>query len=976
MAEITSYQAIPIRDLLGDLSRYRNNPSLIQRRIIDHLEDIVSGQIDVVDPTNPFVFLLEASCVNTALAIQENTVDLRKAYPALMQTQEDAYLHMSDQDYLDRFSVPATATFSFYMELNSLLNNLVDVPDMGYYKATIPRNTEITVDGMTFSLQYPIDVIRHYSGIFQLKYNTETLSPLQALTTNIIEYTLFKDASNVQWVVFKVPLTQFKITNVEFPVQLSRAFVEDIVYTDSFYTARVYYRQDISSPWTEIRTTHTDQIYDPYIATAVLKVFDGFVRVFIPPVYTTKGLVAGTIRIDVYGTKGKIDINFSNYQLSAFETVLMAFDKERDINTYTNAFARMTYFAMTEETVTSGTNGYDFETLREAILMNSIGDRQLPITQSQIEYTVNTRGFDLHKHIDVITDRVFVASKNLPASVDRYPITPISTTVATLIESVDNLRQHAYVTDNLVRLTIPSYTLFELKNGQLGIVDEDGKNWLNSLPQQEYLEAVNEKTYLVNPFHYVLDFKNEEFDLRAYSLDYPAVRDLNFIFQNAGLSFVVNTGSYTIRKETNGYRITIVTKSGEGYKALDNHDVGVQITYTPPGEKLTAYMNASYIGNTSDGERVFECFIETKYDVDENDYIQLTNFAIQTNSDITLSSLLEQSINILHYTRAIPTGYKPTDTDQLLGWFLFNEQVCVVTHETITLHFGHSLKNFWRHYRSSIGGRDYQVYDHDVPMFYETDIYQKDPQTGMVFTLDDNCTFRTNLLHRKGDVVLDDSGNIVYKYRKGDTKRDKDGNPLLATNEKTLHYMDLVLVDYRAHAATRADHKAYLDQVVKTMVSWIVDDMSELNNILLEQTRIYYLPKKNIGQILVLIADGVVQHINLLQSMRVQYYVKNAVYNNMEIRESIDYRTIKIISEQLTHPRVSIVDILRALKDEFGDSIDTVNVSGLGGDYDLKLCYVQEPAAMLALNKILVRQTNGELSLNEDVTIEYIDIEH
>lgn len=972
MADITNYQAIPIKELLGDLSSYKYNPSLIQRRILDHLEDITSGQINIVDPTNPFIFLLEASCVNTALSIQENTYSLRKTYPALMQNEEDAYLHMSDLDYLDRFATPATANFTFYLELNSVLSNLVKVPNENFSKITIPRNTEILIDDITFSLQYPINISKHDSGIVQISYDASIKTPLLNLTTNIIDYTVRRDVSGVSWIVFKIPMTQFKITTSQHPIHLSRVFIENISYPDDFYFARIYQKTDDNSEWVEIKTTHTEQVYDPYTPTAVIKVLDGFIRVFIPPIYTMSEKIKGTVRIDVYGTKGNIDINFSNYPLEDFTVVLKAIDDVADLNTYTNAFDQITYFAVTDETVVSGSKSMSFTDLRRSIILNTIGDRNLPITQNQLQYYINNRGFEIYKQIDTLTDRIFVATRTLPASRDRYPITTIATTMDTLIDNISNIKNHYSVVNNSSRFTIKAFTIFENVNGKLRLLSLEEKDWLLSLPQRTYVETVNTKSLLVTPFTYVVDLDNNEIDLRSYYLNNPKLSNLNFVDQNTSLGFIVNTNGYSIEKTEFGFRIEIITKSGNFYKSLNTSDVGVQLIYKLQNQNIYAYLEGEFIGTTDTEERKYKFDIHTNHDIDKDDNIYVTNFRISTNNNIILPMSLNEEFIIIHYTMMNVPNYKAIEADNILGTFMSNIPIRAATHETIKSNLGYTLKSLWRHSRTSISAEVYETYAEDIPMFYEHDVYEKDPKTGLIFNMGDDCVFRYNLIHAKNEIVKDIDGNVIYKHRKGDVKLDSNGNRIQKIDPDMYCYLDILLLDYKAYVATRSDYKEYFTHTIHTIVSWVINNMKEFSDVLLERTKIFYMPKKNIGRTNVITAEGAIRNIDISQSLKVQYYVSDLVYKNIDTRSNIDYRTIKIISEYINNNRVAIADIITTLKDEFIGTIDSVTVSGLGGEYDLKLCYIEENQGNLSINKKLIREPNGELALVEDIEIEYI----
>ena len=86
MPDITQFDIAPIEELKSKLELYKYNASLMQRVILDTLTDVTNGKINIVDPTNPFVFLLESSVVNTSLFIQENYVNLRRQYPVLAKT--------------------------------------------------------------------------------------------------------------------------------------------------------------------------------------------------------------------------------------------------------------------------------------------------------------------------------------------------------------------------------------------------------------------------------------------------------------------------------------------------------------------------------------------------------------------------------------------------------------------------------------------------------------------------------------------------------------------------------------------------------------------------------------------------------------------------------------------------------------------------------------------------------------------------
>ena len=78
MPDITPSKSIDIQQELNNLAVYRYHPNGIFNATINRCQDMVDGKIELVDPSNPFIYLLETSCLNTAYAIQEFTLLNRK----------------------------------------------------------------------------------------------------------------------------------------------------------------------------------------------------------------------------------------------------------------------------------------------------------------------------------------------------------------------------------------------------------------------------------------------------------------------------------------------------------------------------------------------------------------------------------------------------------------------------------------------------------------------------------------------------------------------------------------------------------------------------------------------------------------------------------------------------------------------------------------------------------------------------------
>lgn len=971
MAEITTYKSVSITDLMARLDSNKHNPSSIQRVILEHLDEITNGEVDIVDPTNPFVFLLESSAVNTALAVNENIINLRKQYPSLAQTEEDIYMHLSTNDFLNRFSTPAETDFTVVIQVNDLMNKMIYDSSEKCFKAIIARDTEFTIDAIVFTLQYPIVIRKFENGVVQISYDASIVSPLGTLTTNIIDYVGRKDTTTgLDWLFFTVKVKQFSVNSVHFPLQKSIVFEQNIPYDDQFYYVRAFYKNNASgSKWLEIKTTHTDQVYDPYQPTAVVKVYDGYLNVAIPIVYLTAQLLSGEVRFDLYTTKGNMTMNLSNYKLNSFAVKLKAIDEERDINEFSNVMLNMSFYVYSEEVVNGGSNGIDFETLRNRVIFNTTGEAQLPITNVDLEAYVNNRGFDLVKNTDVLTNRVFLATQKLPKPINNRLATSANIGISTYVSNLGYLRTLSTVKDNGNRLTLLSKNLYKNVNGIVSLVTALEIEAIRSLGKAAMVNHLNNNQYIHSPFYYVLDSTQSEFDIRAYNLDYPKAAGLSFISQNQTLQLPVNTGSYTLTKLSDGYRLTVVTKSGNFYKQLEDGLVSAQLAYYPSGEKFLTYINGVFAGLTADEERIYTFDIKTNYDIDADDRMAVKNSRMFTNESVTAWTELEQTFHLFYATSSVTDNFVPDAADALLGKFILPVNSSAVTYETISLQFGTSLKNLWRRSRSIPTGLTYRTHALDVPMVYEKDVYQRDATLGSIFSMV-NGNIVYNILHRRGDPVLS-NGLPVYKHRRGDVVLGDNGLPIVDSEFSVDKELDMMFIDGKHYFV---DDKAFIDynsEIVSIVDTWVTEDISAIQDKLLEQTRIFFYPKTTLGKVKIFTEDNGEDFVSSEQSLTVNLYVKPSVYNDSVVRENLVEATVSLLDTYISGVVVNITEIVLALAKLYGDSVLTLDLMGLGGEKNYKIVTLATEHNRFCLKKIIELQQDNTLIIREDVTVNF-----
>ena len=995
MANIITYKSKTIQQLTTDLDQVKYNPTLMQAAIFNYLDEITNGEVDIVDPTNPFVFLLEASTVNTSLAITENLLNLRKQYPSLAQDTDELYNHMSNLDYINRFATPSTCKFTFTIQVNDILTNLIWSQEEKCYKATIPRDTFITINELTFTLAYPIDIRRYPNESIQLSYDATIDNPLYSLTTNIIDHRIRNDSSSVPWMYFDITIQQLLIVSNYYTIQKASIFEYAAPFTDSFYTARVYYSNNATNnQYKEMYVTHTDQVFDQYTPTAVLKVSNNVLTVMIPAIYVTNNIVSGEIRVDIYTTKGDINVDLSNFTIDSFTTTFRAINEVRDTNEYTSAINSLSIYSFSDQIASGGSNEVDFLTLRARVINNSIGERKLPITNNQIQAYGLSHGFEIIKNVDVLTNRIFLATRDLPVPTNTNLITSANIGISTVVINTAKLALMSMTSDNGYRMTLLPDNLAVNKNGIIEFLTESELTAIRSLPNNELVALVNSKQFLYTPFYYVLDNSTKEFKVRIYDLAFPKAKELNFVSQNQSLQLNVNSEYFTLTKTPTGYRFLIQTKSSHAYKLLEDGLLSVQLGFVPVGEKTLSYINGDvFVRANPSTERVFYFDIETNHDIDSNNNLFITNSRMFNVNEITTATVnLTHEFHIFYATTSVTVDYTRSDADDLLGVFLLPQNSVVVTHETITFKLGSYLQNLWSRSRIFANGLVYKKYPVNEMAFYDRDIYRTDPTTGSIFTVDDDNNLHYEILHHYGDPIIDVNGNQVILHKAGDpilgpiteSTNVRVGvvsgvtpfqYPIIDDDLSSLKEIDILFIDGKYKFTTEPIYKDYSSEVANVLDTWITDNIVDIQSQLLEQTKIYFYPKTTLG--LVNVNPNGTKKIALEaeQSLVVDLYVNNPTFVDMNLRASLERSTIALINSYISKTIVNINEINIALTQLYGNTVASTIIRGLGGIHNFNILSIAEEHNRLCLKKKLVLQQDSSLILKEDVLINFFNLD-
>ena len=962
-----------IRGLLSDLTPVIYNPNMVQSRILDTLRDTVNGDdFELTDSNNPFIFLLEAGVMTSLAAIENHEQCLRKTYAAMATEYSDIYQHMADRDYLDRFDEPSYTNIILLIGKDELKEKAIPLSSKEVRKIILPRDSEFTVAGYTFTMQYPVEIRVMPHGGLQVVYDTTNANPVRTLSTNTLDWeivTIPYDGKPIDYVKITLPVMQYTIRNYTESIVSGVRFVRDFGFSDNFYFARVWMRQ--STTWVELPTTHSEQVIDPLKATARLTVTDGSLRVYIPDVYIRNGLASGDIRVDVYSTKGKLALDLRSYQYNEFGINWRDLGNETD-SSYTAPLSIFTYMTVySHDIINSGRNGLTFPALRDRVIDNAIGNQVIPVSDAQLESRLSDMGFSITKSLDFVTDRIYQASIEMPASTLAEVSTPIGTTNGIMETSFSELAELHTVRNNGNRLTLLPETLYVIKDGLVQVDDYGSLEAYNLLSVSDRVTAVNDSSLLFTPFHYVLDTNSDVFEARAYYLSNPTIDSKQFIETNTTLSVDIGTASYSISQTATGYRLLIVTRSDDTYKSFSDDQVFCQISFTPRGyNEVYAYLNGTLAGY-SEKERVWQFDLATDIDIDRNHDMIVTNFILTGDTPTDIPMQLNAEMNVVFgVTNYTTSDFKQSSIDQII--VTEDQGAKGITQERLRFNLGTHLSKLWTNARSVAGGVEYLRFDEDIYAKYDKDVYELDPTTNLPKISIVNSKVVFNVLHYAGDYVLDKDGNKIIKYQKGDVVVDTNGDPVPKNPRSVRRRLELFLFDARYLISDTAETKTYLTTTVDAMLQYITEDLPSIDDVLLEKTSLYLYPKITLGLIKVLLGDGTVMYLNAEQRFKATYYLTTAARRDSRLLEAIDKTTRSCIVNGLQGRTVSISNIMTDIRSNLSNEIIDVEMAGMGEEYDQYIFTVKDEKAKATLGKKLVVNADWSIGIQDDVAISYI----
>lgn len=1035
-----------------DLRNFIYDPNRIQSTILNYIEQATNGETTIVDPTNPFAFLLEATAVNASNPLIEMKNNLKRLYPFLATDKKDLYPHLTDSLLVNMFATPAEANIVFYINVMELKQNGYRPEDASYTEVIVPEYTEVIVANTYFTLLNDVSVKYYDEGTIFIEQKISD-SDIAVNGIGVINGVIVTDSSANKWILFETVLKQVKRTSVSDTIIAAEGYDKNIGITDQYYYANLSYKnnntfdEEGNNVYVNLNKIHDDSYIDPYTPSVYITQATGMINFKIPDVYLVDGGVSANSRISVYETKGKIFLPINNYKFEDFAINLGNIGKTPQSSVSPN----ITILTTSRDVVDGGKNALTADEIKDSIINNTMGDLNLPITDLGIKRMGTFNGYEIFKALDTVTDRTYIASKNssdinsqlINSRADIFANTA-KILVSELISdtlTMATINRNIFIDDNI--LIIKSGAVFKEVNNVITLVNDNELDIIKYLTDANKISYFKLNKYFYTPYYYVLDKIDTMVSSRVYDLDNPVMNNLKIIGKNNNISIVANTDQYIMAKTDIGYRITMSAIGNDIFKSLDPTSIRAQLKIPLTNDIEAVYYEALYDSTT--GYFVFE--IATDNYITNDDTLLITN---------GVSGITNKFINLINKATIIifKTGTINEDSTNYNINELFisrDNTSTVISIEEVDLKFGSKIDYIWNKIYNEYSERKYLRYTNPVYSYYTEDVYEINPDTGTIFTAtstyqvtdvmitliaahtyvltinsvpytytavagdtvadiqdgiilaivtesvhasvipngvrltgyvkgvnfslitDSGLTYNTttqanseltyNLIHAKGDPVLDINGDPVLKYAIGDVVIDPiNGLPKIDQDNGVVRYIDILMLEYEYKIATSRLYKNYNKLLMESLQTWLLSQLPDLNNSTLENTSILFKSYKSAIPVTVVI--GKTRHsVSYKVRPKVSIYVNRDAYTYDELN-AIRNKIGSIIHNHLDSTYISLNNIKSDIINTIDKNIVGVKITGLDNLGDLEAFNIYDKTTRLTIDKVMELDSNNELIVN------------
>lgn len=967
-------------------SEILSNPGRLQHLVLQELSQRTDGENVPSDPNNGFFTALETSSSLVSHLYRNMIRNFESTYPARATTPEDLYKHMSDYDYTHMTANPASVSIKVLFDRDEIAERS-EVFNADYKKLIIPKNTLFTIGDRTFGIFYPIEIRTNIrTGNVLVTYDTSESNPLHSLSTNLVKYQTFP-MEGINVIALDIDTFQFNRQIYTETTTPQQGFNTSYAYTNRFMAARVFHRQN--GVWNELAYTLSEDIYDRSRPTAKLAILSDIrrIRVNIPQIYFTQGLVGNEIRVQIFTTEGELNVPITTEDVSNMNVSYNT--GEDQVDDFSAILNSLTYGHMypNDHLILGGRNEISFENLKKRVIYSATFD-QNPITPIDLQTYVEDNGFTLTKYLDNVTSRVYFANRKLVDSEGRsVPVTLGQINVTNdIIDQTSTILDHSDRSITILPTTIYQYTA---SSGVCQALSDTERSNLEALSKEELVEELNSNTYTRNPFHIVV-YREDRYPVtKTFNLNVPSVENVLFVEENVQaipqmtiassdiLHLVNNTGGFTIRLG--------ITKVG--MDDIARSDVTIVLSTTDRNGNVV-YREAVFDQELPDID-VYTVPLPCLYRITQDGYIRMMmthTGGVEAIADISLDSTFE--VHFMVNPLAIPEAARDFTLPEVPSDF---SDLTVLVYQRLSASFGRDLSSGIFNITDALWSEiQYATWPETVYHTHQEDVYELDEDGTILTTIVPNPDYddqdpdskpnlvQTNLLYAKGDPILDTEGAPLVKHNVGDTKYNEivndDGSitfvPIALKDREIVYFAESFMLDARLYASSGEEDISYLRNV-PTEINAYVDLVETMYNALSDRTEIFFRPTRTIGSADFGLGNETTVNMSLSLGFSIVYYVTRAVNVDEALKDSMRRTTETIIESYMTRSKISLADISEELKNTLGDNIESVDSLGINGVPTVQTLFVKDADVSPMVGRRLAILQDGSFDLQRDITVEW-----
>lgn len=926
------------------------DPTSFIRPSLEAIDEAMENGFNIVTPNSPFLNLIEMSSTCAVAAMNNSNVNMRRQYRNLAQTYDDLYGHLSDRDFKGRFGNPGRADVHLILSYQWLIDNATVEASTNDRCVYIPKDSIITVNGIDFYFHHDIKIHILASGGIQVYFVINRESPIYSPTSLILSNKeIYIDGQKL--VDITIPVEQLSLDILSSPVT-ANGFDISFTLPRDFYYARAFIK--IGGVWSEVPTTHSQQVYDPDIATMVLKVTDKTLEATIPDVYINKGIAGTEARLLVYTTLGNNTTDLSQYQIGDFKIQYNdAFDD--NIELWENLTSNPVALLYSTSRISDGTNSLTFQQMKDKVIYNGYG-KNTSVTYDELTKAMNLRGYGIYRQKDTISDRVYVATKELPLPESPFISSSAAVTNKDVVIDIErgDIDNHVVTNGNIT--TLKPRGLFRSTGYDVVMASDTEDAAIRAKDPYALCDTLNNEEWFYTPFYYVLDSSTAIFRTDAYYLDEPETLTTSFVNFNPSLDYAVKTNSAKISFD--GSKYTINVKAATPSSLIGLH---LQLRHTDEDGQVH-HLNAPQNAITgTESEFIFE--LSTNLAIDNNHRFFCPDLmdAAGNNQDVWVD--LETEFEFIYVIE--DSTITPSPFDGSIDTIGFNTNVSGVTYDKITFKFGDVLDSLNVLSKSYLMPGEVQVHNTDVPLVYEADVYQNDA-AGKVYEIDGDGNVQFNILHNAGDLIIVD-GEQQYKHRAGDPVV-VDGNLVYNKTPYNARKVRLFLIDAKYLFADDTSATAYRDAIPRHVIESL-GDIKDYDPEMLERTTLLFEPISTANLAVVNVSGGRQTSANTSVKFDIRFTMDASRYGDIQLRNSIIDTTKKTIAENVNSSEFSQSSLVSTL-DKIADNVmRNVEVSTSLPD---NVVSMTDNSSTFSVRTRIIPAQNQQLSIEDDISIEIV----